>query len=81
MMTKLDEKIYTKLMELSFEVFSNYEFLLREYAEGEATKEDKCNLKLLAEILNRNVEKDSKMFKEAGFYECLTWTKILNDLK
>lgn len=78
----MDEKmVYTKLTKLSCKIFSDYEVLLGEYAKGRATKEDKCNLFYLAELLNRDIEKDSKSKEKDGFYECLTWEKMLNDLK
>lgn len=53
----------TKLLtELSCKIFGSYEFLLKEYAKGEATETEKCNLECLAEILNRDIEEDSKTY-------------------
>lgn len=78
----MDEKrVYTKLEGLACEIFGKYEFLLGEYAKGKATEEEKCILFYLAKVLNRDVEKDSKSKENDGFYECLTWEKMLNDLK
>lgn len=78
----MDEKtVYTKLTELSCEIFANYEVLLGEYAKGRIMDEDKCNLFYLAKLLNRDIEKDSELKQKNGFYEGLTWEKMLNDLK
>lgn len=52
----------TKLTELSCKIFGSYEFLLKEYAKGEATEGERCILEYLAEILNRDVEEDSRTY-------------------
>ena len=73
--------VHEKLRKLACEIFAEYELLLLEYMRSRATEEEKCKLFYLAKILNRDVEKDSELKQKNGFYEGLTWEKMLNDLK
>lgn len=81
MLADKENVVYKKLKKLACEIFSEYEVLLVEYVKGRATEEDKCKLFYLAKALNRDIEKDSKSKEKDSFYECLTWEKMINDLK
>lgn len=52
-----------KIMELFLDICVTYEFLIVEHETGTATEKEKCNLKFLAEILQRDIKKDVETYK------------------